>query len=41
MLKAQSLTGGIGTKTANSIRVLPFKNAVGDRVLIFAMSAKI
>jgi hypothetical protein len=41
MLKVQSPTGGTGTKTANSIRVLPFKNAVGDLVLIFAMSVKI
>ena len=41
MLKVQSPTGGIGTKTANSIRVLPFRNTVGDRVLIFVMSVKI
>jgi hypothetical protein len=41
MLKVQSPTGGIGTKTANSIRVLPFRNAAGDQVLIFVMNVKI
>jgi hypothetical protein len=41
MLKVQSPIGGIGIKTANSIRVLLFKNAVGDRALIFVMNVKI
>jgi hypothetical protein len=41
MLKVQNPIGGIGTKTANSIRVLPFRNAVGDRILIFVMNVKI
>ena len=41
MLKVQNPIGGIGIKTANSIRVLPFRNAVGDRILIFVMNAKI
>ncbi len=41
MLKVQNPIGGIGSKTANSIRVLLFRNAVGDRVLIFVMNVKI
>lgn len=41
MLKVQNPIGGIGTKTANSIRELLFRNAVGDRILIFVMNVKI
>ncbi len=41
MLKVRNPTGGIGLKNVNSIRVLSFRNAVGDRVLIFVMNVKI
>jgi hypothetical protein len=41
MLKVQNPTGGIGIKTANSIRVSLFRNTVGDRILIFVMNVKI
>ena len=41
MLKVQNPIGGIGSKTANNIRVLLFRNAVGDRVLISVMNVKI
>jgi hypothetical protein len=41
MLKVQNPTGGIGSKTANSIHVSLFRNAVGDQILIYVMNAKI
>ena len=40
-LKVQNPIGGIGTKTANNIHVLLFRNAVGDRIPIFVTNARI
>ena len=40
MLRVLRLTGGIGAKAASITLVLLFKNAVGDQVLTYVMSAK-
>jgi len=39
MLRELNLTGGIGAKTASSILVSSFKDALGDQVLTYATSA--
>jgi len=41
MLRVQNPIDGIGSKTANSIRALLFRNVPGDLILIFVMNVKI